>query len=323
MRITALLILLLLSAPVFAQDTTPSETESQPEAAAYAAADADEAAYAAETPLTVLESPFLQSDLDLIVGNVQRPNGIVWFEDTLYTVCNGDWTIYKIDDRTGDTVTFVFGVRDGNSMIAEATDAGFNLLIPDPDTGSLWKVDQQRAAPVSVNADLEAPWGITRLDDDRFLISDTRSNAIMIVPMDGEPRVAQSALRAPTGIARDADIIYFANGGSARRGIEFFETADDGSFSEVKPLVSGLQNTTNIVLGVDGYLYFSYALGTRGVVGRINPSNCLESGCTNQDVEMVVFSDIPAPLAITLSDDLRLFLHSRYRPEIYWVQLPL
>ena len=75
-------------------------------------------------------------------------------------------------------------------------------------------------------------------------------------------------------------------------------------------------------MGADGYLYFSYALGTRGVVGRIDPSQCHESGCGNQDVEMVVFSNIPAPLAIALSDDMRLFLHSRYRPEIYWAQLP-
>jgi hypothetical protein len=305
-------------APAYAQDT-PLTATANPTASA---AELEEAPPTAETQSTVLEQPFLQSDLELIVGNVQRPNGIVWFENTLYTVCNGDWTIYKIDDRTGDTVTFVFGVRNGNSIIAEASSAGFNLWIPDPDTGSLWKVDQHRAAPVSINSDLEAPWGIARLDNSRFLITDTRSNSIMIVPMAGEPTVAQAGLRAPTGITRDGDIVYVANGGSARRGIEYFETADDGSFSEIRPLVTGLQNTTNIVMGADGYLYFSYALGTRGVVGRIYPDNCLETGCTNQDVEMVVFSDIPAPLAITLSDDLRLFLHSRFRPEIYWVQLP-
>ena len=93
--------------------------------------------------------------------------------------------------------------------------------------------------------------------------------------------------------------------------------------SAVQPLVSGLQNTTNMAMGRDGYLYFSYALGTRGVVGRIDPTACLESGCSNQDVEMVVFSDVPAPLAIALSDDLRLFLHSRFKPEFYWVQLPV
>lgn len=322
MRSIALLILLLLSAQGYAQDAARDRPQTESENPAATAAADDDVPNAADTHLTLLESPFLQSDLDLIVGNVQRPNGIVWFEDTIYTVCSGDWTIYKIDDRTGDTITFVFGVRNGNSIVAEATEAGFNLWVPDPETGALLKVDQRRAAPDSINSDLAAPWGITRLDDDRFLITDTRSNAIMIVPISGQPEIAQSELRAPTGIARDGRQIYFANGGSARRGIEFFEYAEDGSFSEVQPLVSGLQNTTNIVMGADGYLYFAYALGTRGVVGRINPTNCLEYGCSNQDVEMVVFSDIPAPLAITLSDDLRLFLHSRFRPEIYWVQLP-
>ena len=273
--------------------------------------------------MTVLESPFLQSDLALIVGNVQRPNGIVWFEDTIYTVCNGDWTIYKIDDRTGDTITYVFGVRNGNSMVAEATEAGFDLWVPDPDSGALWKVDQRRAAPASIQSNLAAPWGITRLDKDSFLITDTRSNSIMLVPINGAPSTVQSELRAPTGIVRDGNRVYFANGGSARRGIEFFEYAEDGSLSAVRPLVSGIQNTTNILMGADGYLYFSYALGTRGVVGRVYPPNCLENGCSNQDVEMVVFSDIPAPLAIAVSDDLRLFLHSRFKPEFYWVQLPI
>ena len=62
--------------------------------------------------------------------------------------------------------------------------------------------------------------------------------------------------------------------------------------------------------------------GTRGVIGRVDPTLCLETGCGNADVEMVVFSDLPAPIAFTLSPDLRLYLHSRYRPEIYWLQLP-
>lgn len=323
MRIIALFVIFLLSAHGIAQEATQDSSPTKTEDLTESASANTDAANAAAPQLTVLESPFLQSDLELIVGNVQRPNGIVWFEDALYTVCNGDWTIYKIDARTGDTITFVFGVRNGNSLIAEATEAGFNLWVPDPDTGALWKVDERRAAPESISSGLEAPWGITRLDKDSFLITDTRSNSIMVVPLKGGPTTAHSELRAPTGIVRDGNKVYFANGGSARRGIQFFEIADDGTMSAVQPLVSGLQNTTNIAMGADGYLYFSYALGTRGVVGRIHPANCLEDGCGNQDVEMVVFSDIPAPLAIALSDDLRLFLHSRFKPEFYWVQLPV
>jgi len=322
MRILTAIFLLALASLSYAQEATPAAQQSESGNQAQTE-DAEHTPTAeAETQSNALENPFLQSDLELIVGNVQRPNGLVWFDNTLYTVCNGDWTIYKIDDRSGETVTFVFGVRNGNSLIAESTEAGFDLFVPDPDTGMLWKVDQRRSAPVSVSADLPAPWGIARLNDDAFLVTDTGANAIISVTAAGEQETVHSELRAPTGIVRDADIVYFANGGSARRGIEYFQIDDDGSHTEVKPLVSGLQNTTNLVMGADGYLYFSYALGTRGVVGRIEPSHCQASGCSNQDVEMVVFSDIPAPLAIALSDDLRLFLHSRYRPEIYWVQLP-
>ena len=50
-------------------------------------------------------------------------------------------------------------------------------------------------------------------------------------------------------------------------------------------------------MGNDNLLYFGYSLGTRGIVGRINPSNCRDGGCTSEDVEIVIFSDIPAPIA--------------------------
>lgn len=323
MRLLTAMILLALATLSHAQEATPDSYQSESENLAAIEDAKHTPTPSVDTQSNELENPFLQSDLELIVGNVQRPNGLVWFDDTLYTVCNGDWTIYKIDDRSGETVTFVFGVRNGNSLIAESTEAGFDLFVPDPDTGTLWKVDQGRAAPVGISSELPAPWGITRLTDDAFMVTDTGANAIISVSAAGEQETIHSELRAPTGIVRADDTVYFANGGSARRGIEFFQLADDGAQTEIKPLVSGLQNTTNVVMGADGYLYFSYALGTRGVVGRIEPSRCQASGCSNQDVEMVVFSDIPAPLAIAVSDDLRLFLHSRYRPEIYWVQLPI
>ena len=321
MRILAAIFLFAFSLLSMAQEAAPDAPagESGEQERANAAAANAETANARRKGL---ESPFLQSDLALLVGNVQRPNGIVWYDDALYTVCNGDWTIYKIDVQSGETVTFVYGVRNGNNLIAEATDSGFDLWVPDPDTGTLWKLDQGREAPVGVATELAAPWGITRLDDERFLLTDTRTNSILAMGAAGERETVHSQLRAPTGVARHDERVYFANGGSARRGIEYFEYRADGSFTEVKPLVSGLQNTTNLVMAADGYLYFSYSLGTRGVVGRVDPTRCLDEGCGNLDVEMVVFSDIPAPLAITLSHDQRLFLHSRYRPEFYWVQLP-
>ena len=312
MRIALLLLVFQLTLFTWAQEATPASDLEAP---------------AAEPAATVssldLESPFLQGDLELLVGNVQRPNGFVWHDGSLYTICNGDWTIYKIDDQTGDTITFVFGARDGNMLLIDDTEAGFDIWVPDPEVGALWKVDQRRAAPAAITAELESPWGIARLDSSRFLITDTQVNGIIAVGEDGERTEVQSRLRAPTGIVKQGQYVYVANGGSARRGIEYFSVAADGRYSSIKPLVSGLQNTTTLALGSDGKLYFAYALGTRGVIGRIEPSLCLEAGCSGDDVELVVFSDIPAPLAITLSDDLRLFLHSRYRPEIYWLQLPV
>lgn len=312
MRIILLLLVIQLAMSSLAQETaSAAEPESR------------DAGPASTVASLTLESPFLQDDLELLVGNVQRPNGFVWHDGSLYTICNGDWTIYKIDDQSGDTITFVFGTRDGNTLILEDTDAGFDIWVPDPESGTLWKVDQKRAAPAAVTSELESPWGIARLDSRQFLITDTRVNGIVAVGEDGERNEVHSELRAPTGIVKHESRVYFANGGSARRGIEYFSVEADGDFSAVKPLVSGLQNTTNLAMGSDDKLYFAYALGTRGVIGRIDPSLCLDSGCSGDDVELVVFSDIPAPLAITLSDDLRLFLHSRFRPEIYWLQLPV
>ncbi len=312
MRIALLLLVLQLTVTSLAQEIS-SATESG----------SHDAAPGSSLASLDLESPFLQDDLELLVGNVQRPNGFVWHDGSLYTICNGDWTIYKIDDLTGDTITFVFGTRDGNTLILEDTNAGFDIWVPDPEVGALWKVDQRRSAPVAISAGLDSPWGITRLDSSQFLITDTRMNGIVAVNENGAKVDVHIELRAPTGIVKHESRVYFANGGSARRGIEYFSVEANGGYSAVKPLISGLQNTTNLAMGSDGKLYFAYALGTRGVIGRIDPSICLEAGCSGDDVELVVFSDIPAPLAITLSDDLRLFLHSRFRPEIYWLQLPV
>lgn len=277
------------------------------------------------TPVSsLLENPFTQDDLQLLVGNVQRPNGIIWHDGELYTVCNGDWTLYRINDTTGSTITFVFGVKNGNSLLLDETESGFDLWIPDSDSDTLWKVDQNRSAPISINNRLITPWGITRVVDNKFLITNSKGNSIVEVTDDGISNPVLNELRSPTGIVADNEFIYFANGGSARRGIEWFELLEDGSYSEPQTLISGLQNTTNVIMGQDDFLYFAYALGTRGIVGRINPSQCRDDGCTNEDVEIVIFSDIPAPIAgMTLSDDMRLFLHSRYRPEIYWIQLPV
>ena len=95
----------------------------------------------------------------------------------------------------------------------------------------------------------------------------------------------------------------------------------DNSVNHV--LVSGLQNTTDVQLGADGYLYFAYALGNRGLVGRVDPKVCqANGGCTNDQVEIVLFSDLDAPLAgLTITPDMRMFVHTMFKPEIYWAKL--
>jgi hypothetical protein len=84
-----------------------------------------------------------------------------------------------------------------------------------------------------------------------------------------------------------------------------------------------VQNVTGLALGNDGLLYFAYSLGTRGVVGRVDANACAEAGgCENADVEIVVFTELAAPLAgLTISPDNRLYVHTMFQPEIYWVQL--
>ena len=71
-----------------------------------------------ESALSPLE-PFTQDDLSLIVANVQRPNGMTFFDGHIYVVCNGDWTIYRINAETEETITYVYGVKDGNSFLVE------------------------------------------------------------------------------------------------------------------------------------------------------------------------------------------------------------
>lgn len=320
MKLALLTFLAVIATAVSAQDSAPADANSaessRVETAVPGLSDADDSAVVA------LATPLVQGDLQLLVGNVQRPNAIVWFEDHLYTVCNGDWTVYQIDDRNGDTITYVFGIKNGHSMLMESTNQGFDIWVPDPESETLWKVNQDRLAPESVFDQLVAPWGIARLDENSLLVSDTKENTIFQVTETGQAITIASGLRAPTGIAIDGARIYFANGGSARRGIEWMQVEDSGAISEPRPLVSGLQNTTNIILGADGMLYFGYALGARAVVGRVDPDACLEEGCSGADTEIVVFTDILAPISLALSTDLRLFLHSRFRPEVYWAQLP-
>jgi len=76
--------------------------------------------------------PWTQADLSILTGNVQRPNGIIWHNNKLYTACNGDSTIYEVDDRTAVTRTYIFGIRNAHTLHAEQDSRGeLNLWVPD------------------------------------------------------------------------------------------------------------------------------------------------------------------------------------------------
>lgn len=272
----------------------------------------------------VLFEPFTQSDLSVLTGNVQRPNGAVWFEDELYVACNGDWTLYQLDSTIGTTETYIYGIRNAHMMVAEGNGeaADINLWIPDFEANAFMFVNRSRA-PQVVAGNLQNPWGVAAVGEEGFLVTNLSGNNVMRIDRGGATEVLIQDLRSPTGIAADGEYVYVANNGSARRSMEWITQEDLLSGSGVmRPLVSGLQNTTGLVLAPDGYLYFAYAIGTRGVVGRVQPGQCRE-GCTNEQVEIVVYTELAAPLAgLTISQDMRLFMHTIFRPEIYWVQLP-
>jgi hypothetical protein len=276
------------------------------------------------TPEPTEFTPLTQSDLNIITGNVQRPNGIAWYNNKLYVLCSGDWTIYEIDDRTGSTRTYIYGTRNAHSLYPEAADnGGLTIWVPDFDQSSLLAVNTTRApSPVATN--LQSPWGIAPLDEEHFIITSFGANTVSSISRRGEIEQILSGLRSPTGIVHDDGYVYVANSGSARRAIEWFKINTDEE-PLAQPLVTGLQNTTGITLANDDYLYSAFSLGTRGVIGRIDPVKCREQGgCTNNEVEIVLYTELAAPLAgLAISPDMRLFVHTMFRPEIYWVQLPL
>lgn len=273
-----------------------------------------------------LIEPYTQSDLNVLTGNVQRPNGVIWHDNNLYAVCNGDWTLYELEDTSGTTRTYIYGVRNGHSLYVESVnDTETNFWIPDFDTNSLLRVNNNRA-PETIASDIDSPWGIAYFDENHFLITSLSTGSLLLVSRDGSIQELIGGMRSPTGIAVQDDFVYIANNGSARRSIEWITTEDiiEAEEPEPQPLVSGLQSTTGIILGPDEMLYFTYALGTRGIVGRIDPEVCREqeNGCRNDQVEIVVYTELAAPLAgLTISDDMRLFIHTIFRPEIYWVEI--
>ncbi len=315
---------------VFAQDSTdPLPSKTPTPAAETDSASAGEAE--SDAPETiVIDEPFIQSDLRILSGNVQRPNGIFWHNGNLYVSCNGDWTLYEIDAETGVTATYIWGVRNAHTLYAEDDENGFlNLWVPDFQTNQLVLIQNQGAVQI-VAEGLNGPWGIDDFDDG-FLITNLLGNSLVIADREGEITEVATGFRSPAGIVADETAVYIANNGSARRAIEWIDVEslgednvlDAAESDEVQPLVSGLQNTTGMTMGPDGNLYISYSLGTRGVIGRVDPQACRENGgCTNDEVEIVVYTDLAAPIAgLSISPDMTLFAHTIFSPDIYYVAL--
>ncbi|MBL8164998.1 MAG: hypothetical protein JNJ61_23650 [Anaerolineae bacterium] len=323
------LVLVLIAIPLvpaLSQDVTPTSAPTKTPTTVPATSTAVPIA----TPHTLLPRAFTQEDLSVLTGNIQRPNGLFWYDGKLYTSCTGDWTLYEIDVETGDTVAYIFGVKNAHTLLAATENDELNLWIPDFLNNNF--VNIRRGVTAVIASNLNGPWGSAFVNEDTFLVTNLAGNNLIRIQRDGETQELLSALRSPTGIATAGEYVYIANTGSARRAIEWYESAqllgtsealDSSELSRDHALVSGLQNVTNIVMAADGYLYFSYALGTRGVVGRVNPDVCREQGgCSNDQVEIVLYTELAAPLAgLTISPDMRLYIHSIFSPDIYWVQI--
>lgn len=280
-----------------------------------------------ESTISSLFEPLAQSDLSVLTGNVQKPNGLTWFNGKIYTACTGDGTVYEIDAATGQTAAYIYGIRNAQTLYVES-DANNNLTlwVPDYQTNTFNKVT--RRAVETVTRDLNGPWGLAYVDDQRFLLTNLLSNSINILNRDGANAVVMEGLSAPMGLVHDGETLYVANYGTTRRSVEWYDyeavlngEADASEAGHV--LVSGLQNTTGLQLGADGKLYFAYSLGNRGIVGRVDPKVCQENGgCTNDQVEIVLFSDLDAPLAgLTLTPDMRMYVHTMFKPDLYWADI--
>ncbi len=262
--------------------------------------------------------PFVQTDFQVLTGNVQRPNGIYWHDGFLYTACAGDKTLYRLHDTTGETITYITGVGNAHNLYVED---GPIIWTADFQSNTLWRIALDTGR-IAVREGLDGPWGLApSLTDDTFYMTEWGSDNLLNVTRDGQITVVASDFEDPSGIVVTEETIYVANHDSVRRSVEWLDIAPG---AEPQPLVIGLQETTNLALGPDGLLYIAYGLGSRGVIGRVDPAVCREKGgCTNVDVQLVVWTELPTPLAgLTLTPDMRLFVHTMFGTEIYWLQLP-
>lgn len=267
--------------------------------------------------------PFVQADFKVLTGSVQRPNAIYWYDGYIYTGCAGDWTLYRLDDETGETETYMFGVKNAHTIyVEEDEDDGVVVWVPDFQQNQLARVTQ-KGGLVPIRDGLAQPWGLApSATDDTFYMTEWRSDNLLNITREGDITVVASDFEDPSGVVATPDSIYVANNASARRAVEWIDLIEEGEHTP-RLLVTGLQEITNLVMGPDNLLYMAYALGNRGVVGRIDPQVCKDAGsCSNTDVELVVWTELPAPLAgLAITPNMRLYVHTIYGAEIYWLDL--
>jgi hypothetical protein len=328
--VIVIILLTLLSLPFRSARSQSSEPSPTPAPQKTETSEPSLEAVAAPTE-SASQRTYTQQDLSVLTGNIQRPNGMVWHNGRVYLSCTGDWTLYEINEETSVTVPYLYGIRNAHSLYAMPTERGVDLWVPDFQSNNLILVSGGTSRIVA--SDLEGPWGIAAQEIEnnmQFLVSNLRADNVITIDSTGNTDQIIQNLVSPTGIVLDDQYVYVANTGSARRAIEWFAidelesgVIDAGDRTINRSLVAGLQNVTNMTLAVDGNLYFGYALGTRGVVGRVDPAQCREEGgCSANQVEIVVYTELAAPLAgITISPDMRMYLHSIYSPDIYWVDL--
>ena len=140
--------------------------------------------------------------MSVLTGNVQKPNGLSWFNNKIYTACSGDGTVYEIDDTTGTTRAYIYGIKNAQTLYVE-NDANnaLTMWVPDYQSNTLTKVTRSRIETVVRN--LNGPWGISYVDEQHFLVTSLLSNTINLLSREGDNQVLMENLSAPMGVVHD------------------------------------------------------------------------------------------------------------------------
>jgi len=273
------------------------------------------------TPASGLPMPVDQ--IRYLTGDVAKPNGIGWYGNNLYVVCAGDGTVYELDDQTGFTNTYIYGVKDAFSIYPEkGRDGNLYLWVPDAGARSIVRVSPSEVE--TIVSGTGEPRSLIPYDVNTFLVSGLRANTVEQVSRDGERITWITGLEDPTALVLHREYLYVSNMSNVDRAIEWYTLADIRADNpEPSPLLRGIEGITGMQLYSDGYLYFTYEQDGRGLVGRIQPDVCRDAnGYSADQVEVVVAPRLTSPLAgLMITPDGRMFFHELYGNVLNWVQL--